>query len=118
MIKIAHKREEGLLKNLPAEIAGKALEIVTILDENYSETRDVEHDLGGYALIAETAEDVKTIKELIDLEDTLPEYVDLISCKNNDNYTNSLMLLSSDFSISLLIPLELTPKELLKHMEQ
>lgn len=29
MIKIAHKKEEGLLKNLSAEVAAKALEIVT-----------------------------------------------------------------------------------------
>ena len=103
MIKIAHKREEGLLKNLPAEVAAKAMEIATVLDDSYGEERAVEHDLGGYVLIAEVEEDVKTIKELINLEDILPEYVDLITCSNCGNYTNSLMLLSSDYSISLLI---------------
>ncbi len=90
MIKIAHKREEGLLKNLPVKVVAKALEIVTILDENYGAERDADHDLGGYVLIAEVAEDVKTIKELIDLEPTLPEYVDLITCENGESYTCSL----------------------------
>lgn len=36
MIKIANKREGGLLKHLPSEVAAKALEIVTILDDNCS----------------------------------------------------------------------------------
>jgi len=118
MIKIAHKREERLLKGLPTKIAAKALEIVTILDEYYGEERAVEHDLGGYILIAETAEDVGAIRGLIDMEGILPEYVDLITCGEGNNYTNSLMLLSSDYSISLLIPISLTPKELLLYMEE
>ena len=118
MIRIAHKREEELLKNLPVEVAAKAFEIVTILDENYGEERDVVRDLGGYILIAETVEDVKAIRGQIVLESIQPEYVELIECSNDDKYTNSLMLLSSDYIISLLIPLELTPKELLKQLEE
>lgn len=117
MIKIAHKREVTTIPNLPTEVAAIAVEIATILDENYGDTRNVEHDLGGYILIAESLEDVETIKEIIDFQYTSPEYVDLISCENDDSYTNSLMLLSSDYSISLIIPLSLTPKELLKYME-
>lgn len=118
MIKIAHKREEGLLKNLPIEVVAKAIEVAAILDENYGNTRDVEHDMGGYIIIAEGEKDVRSIEELIDFGDTLPEYVDLISCSNGESYTNSLMILSSDYSISLLIPLSLTSKELLKYMEE
>ncbi|MFT8313943.1 MAG: hypothetical protein ABF633_06755 [Clostridium sp.] len=63
MIMIANKREEGLLKNLPAEVVAKALEIAAILDENYGNQRDAEHDLGGYILIAETGEDLKAIRK-------------------------------------------------------
>ena len=69
-------------------------------------------------LIAEVAEDVESIRKLIDLGYTLPEYVELIACANGGRYTNSLMILSSDYSISLIIPLILTPKELLKYMEE
>ena len=116
MIKIAHKREEGVLRHLPTEIAAKVIEVATILDDNYGKNREVEKELGGYILIAASPEDVETIKELIDFQYTLPEYVDLISCENGERYTNSLMLLSSDYSISLIIPENLTPKELLMYM--
>ncbi|MGH4121127.1 hypothetical protein [Clostridium sp.] len=116
MIKIAHKREVITIPNLPVEVVVKAMEITTILEDNYGETRNIDHDLGGYILIAEVPEDVETIKKLIDFGYTLPEYVELISCENGDSYTNSLMLLSSDYSISLIILLSLTPKELLKYM--
>lgn len=114
MIKITNKNEAVAITNIPVEVVAKAIEIATILDDNYGDTRDVEHDLGGYTLIAEDEKDVETIKELIDFQDALPEYVDLISCENGESYTNTLMILSSDYSISLLIPLKLTPKELLK----
>ena len=117
MIKLAHKNEAISISKLPSEVAAIVVEIATILDENYSKERNVDHDLGGYILISESPEDVETIKELIDFDYILPEYVDLISCKNSDSYTNSLMLLSSDYSISLIIPLSLTPKELLKYIE-
>ena len=120
MIKIAHKKEGMDLNNLPVEVVAKVVEIATILDENYGETRHTEHDLGGYILIAEVQDDIGTIKKLIDFQDTLPEYVDLIqiSCasENEENYTSSLMIISSDFSISLIIPVSLTPKELLVYL--
>lgn len=118
MIKIAHIVAAETLSRMPLEVVTKVVEIATILDENYGDTRDVNHDLGGYILISEVEEDVETIKKLIDLEYTLPEYVDLISCENGEGYTNSLIILSSDYSISLIIPLSFTPKELLMHLEE
>jgi hypothetical protein len=118
MIKIAHKTEAENLKHIQSEIAARVVEIATILDENYQRERDVEHDLGGYILIAETTEDVEAITNQVDFGYILPEYVDLIACENGERYTSSLMLLSSDYSINLIIPLSLTPKELLKYMEE
>lgn len=116
MIKIAHKREEVGIRHLPVEVVKEVSEILTILDDNYSHTRDVDHDLGGYVLIAEIPKDVETIKKLIDFGYTLPEYVDLITCENGESYTNALMQLSTDYSISLVIPLRFTPKELLIYL--
>ncbi|GEM_PF-2121419 len=77
MIKIAHKIEVETLKDLPSEVIAKALEIATILDDNYGKQR-MERELGGYILIAEDKEDVETIKKIIDFEYILPEYVELI----------------------------------------
>ncbi len=119
MIKISHTREVQATNHLPLEVSAKVLEIATILDDNYGVTRDEHYDLGGYILIVEDEKDVDRIKELMDFKFTLPEYVDLIACKNGkENYTNSLILLSSDFSISLIIPMSSTPKELLKYLKE
>lgn len=113
MIKILHKSETKDLNNLPLSVAEKVVEIATVLDDNYSDKRAYT-DLGGYILIAETVEDVETIENLIDFQYTLPEYVDLITCPNDESYTSTLFLLSSDYSISTIIPLSITPKELLR----
>jgi hypothetical protein len=53
--------------------------------------RDIEHDLGGYILIAENKADVDAITIQVDLLNNLPEYVDQISCSNSENYTSSLV---------------------------
>ncbi len=91
MIKIVHKTETKDLSNLPKQVAAKVVEIATILDDNYGENRHVDHDLGGYILIAEDKKDVETINKLIDFQYIVPEYVDLISCANVENYTSTLL---------------------------
>jgi hypothetical protein len=117
MKKIVHRQDVENLSNLPVEISAKADEIAGILDEEYGAERHWNRDLGGYILIAENEEDVKSMEELIDFDYVLPEIVELISCKNGEKYTSSLMLLSSDYSISLLIPLIYTPKSFLGYLE-
>jgi hypothetical protein len=118
MRKIVHRKDIETLLGLPVEVSSKAEEIADVLDDNYGEDRDPVRDLGGYILVAEGEEDVEAMDELIDFDYVLPEYVELIyCCQVREYYTNSLMLLSSDYSISLLIPLKLTPKELLEHID-
>ena len=117
MIKIAHKKEAENLKNVPVEVMAKVLEIATILDDSYGKDRS-EKDLGGYILIAEDKEDIESINKLIDFEYTLPEYTEIVRCVNGETFTSSLMLLSSDFSISLIVPFGLIPEKLLIHLEE
>jgi len=117
MRKIAHKLEVETLKDLPVEVIAKSLEIATILDDNYGKNW-TEKDLGGYILIVEDKEDIVYINRLIDFGFTVPEYIDVISCSNGERYTNALMILSSDFSISLIVPYGLIPDKLLKYMEE
>jgi len=117
MQKIAHKLEVETLKDLPVEVIAKALEIATILDDNYGENR-TEKDLGSYILIVEDNEDIAYINRLIDFGFTVPEYIDVISCSNGESYINALMLLNSDYSISLIVPYGLIPAKLLKYMEE
>ena len=80
MIKIAHKTEAESLKDLPVEVIAKALEIATILDDNYGKDR-TEKELGGYILIAGDKKDIEVIRKKVDL--IIPEYVDFVSCTNS-----------------------------------
>jgi hypothetical protein len=102
MIKIGYKSEITAISNLPLEVINAVSETATILDDNYGEQRDI-----------------NLVSDEIGIEVTsaIPEYVDLIRCSNGKDYTNSLILCNNDFGISLMIPIELTPKELLNWME-
>lgn len=89
------------LINYPTEVVESISENIDILNENYGENRDVDKDLGGYVLVVESLEDVKELKNGM-LKDILPEYTDEIICSEGVNYTSSLFLLSSDFSVVVI----------------
>ena len=86
------------VSNYPVEVIKSISEIIDILNENYGEIGDVDKDLGGYVFVVENIEDVKELKNGI-LKDILPEYTDEIKYSEGVNYTSSLFLLSSDFSV-------------------
>ncbi|MDH5093530.1 hypothetical protein [Clostridium perfringens] len=107
MKKIYLKKELGELSNYTIEVIKIISEAINILNENYGENRDVDKDLGGYVLIVESIEDVKELKNGM-LKDILPEYTDKIKCSEGVNYTSSLFLLSSDFSVVVIADEELS----------
>lgn len=91
----------------PIEVIRNISETIDILNENYGEIRDVDKDLGGYVLVVESLEDIKELKKGM-LKDILPEYTDKIICSEGVNYTSSLFLLSSDFSVVVIANEELS----------
>lgn len=107
MNKIYLKKELVELSNYPVEVIKSISETIEILNENYGENRDVDKDLGGYVLVVESVEDVKEFKNGM-LKDVLPEYTDEIICSEGVNYTSSLFLLSSDFSVVVIADEELS----------
>ena len=106
MLKIAHLREiQGL--TLSAEVVAVIREAVTILDAEYGENREADDDLGGYVLVIEAAEELEQLQNFrIDIVANVPEYVDVIACSDGQVYTSSLILLNSDFSIVVVIPMK------------
>ena len=52
----------------------------------------------------------------INIDSVIVEYVDRVECSNGKIYTSSLVLCSSDYGISLIIPMEITPKNILNQM--
>jgi hypothetical protein len=107
MIKIFNEKELVQLKDYPLEIIESIKGVIVILSENYGDDRDIELDLGGYVVIAENIVDIEMLKQ-DKLQDLIPEYTDIIECKEGVNWTSSLFLLSSDYSIIVVCTEELS----------
>lgn len=102
-------KESQLLdvNNIPLEVIESIKVTLDILNENYGENRNIEDDLGGYVVIAENIVDIEILKQ-DKLQGLIPEYTDIIECSEGVNWTSSLFLLSSDFSIVVVTTEELS----------
>lgn len=107
MKKIYLKEQLEELRNYSIEVTNSISETIDILDDNYGVDRDVDNNLGGYVVIAENIVDTEILKQG-KLQGLIPEYTDIIECSEGVNYTSSLFLLSSDFSIVVVTTEELS----------
>lgn len=107
MIRVFNKKQLKELNNYSIEVIKSISETIDILNENYGENRNVDKDLGGYVLVVENIEEVKELRNGM-LKDILPEYTDEIKCSEGVNYTSSLLLLYSDFSVVVIANEELS----------
>ncbi len=94
-------------RNLDSKVISTIEEQLSILDENYGLERDIDTDLGGYVLVAENIIDIEILKQ-DKLQGLIPEYTDIIECSEGVNWTSSLFLLSSDYSIVVVCNEELS----------
>ena len=79
---------------------------------------NVNEDFGGYLLLIESLDDLNKLSELyLDIETLIPEYVDVIQSHSGD-YTNYLIIINSEYSITLIMPLDLTPLSLQNYIER
>ena len=107
MIKIAHADEIAGIK-LPQEIVDVIEDAVTTLDDAYGHDRDVNNGDGGYVLIIESKEELDKLNDLyIDVKTAIPEYTDRIQCNDGSIFTSTLVLLSDDFGVVIVMPLGL-----------
>lgn len=95
------------LNRIPSEVIKRIKNTITVLNENYGANREVESDLGGYVLIIENIVDIEILKQ-DKLQGLIPEYTDIIECSEGVNWTSSLFLLSSDFTIVVVTTEELS----------
>ena len=108
MMKKIYKANQLLeVNNIQSEVIESIKVTIDILNENYGANRDIESDLGGYVVIAENIVDIEVLKQ-DKLQGLVPEYTDVIEVVNRENYTSSLYLLSSDFSIVVVTTEELS----------
>ena len=95
------------LKGYPIEVINNISDIIDVLDENYGVERNIKADLGGYVLIAENIVDIEILKQS-KLKAVVAEYTDVIECSDGVNWTSSLFLLLSDYSIIAVTTEELS----------
>ena len=107
MKKIYNEIQLVELRNLSVEIIRNISETIIIINESYGADRDIESDLGGYVVIAENIVDIEVLKQ-DKLQGLIPEYTDVIKCSEGVNWTSSLFLLSSDYSIVVVTTEELS----------
>ena len=112
MKKIYKESQLVELNNISLEAIENVRGTISMLSEAYRAERDIEADLGGYLVIAENIVDIEILKQ-DKLKGLVPEYTDMIECSEGVNWTSSLFLLSSDFSIVVITTEELS-KFLLK----
>ncbi len=109
MKKIAHVREVPT-DDLPVEVIGKIKEIATILDTEYGHDRDVDSSNGGYILVIEDDMELPLLTDIhIDIDTIIPEFTDRIPVSGGNDYTNTLLILGNDFTVTLIMPLIITP---------
>ena len=112
MIKLAHVHEIETV-SLNDDVKNIALKTLEILDEAYGEARDPVADMGGFVAIVEEVNDLEKLKAYhLDVLADVPEYVDYIVTSKGE-WLVALFLLSSDYSITVMMPKALAPAELL-----
>ena len=107
MIKIYSLKDKSEIVKYPVEVINNLISTIALLDKNYGEERDINNDLGGYVVIVENIVDIEMLKKG-KLKGLVAEYTDIIECSEGVNWTSSLFLLSSDFSIVVVTPEELS----------
>lgn len=91
-------------------VQDRMIEILVLLEIYYGEDRNIENDLGGYVVLIEDEKDISTLKakKNIDLKTTHFEYVDIVG-----DYLDLLVLVMSDYSVSILIPIDLATQRMI-----
>ena len=107
MKEIYLKQHLNELRKYPITVVNSILKTIDILEENYGVVRNIEADLGGYVVIAENIVDVEMLKQ-DKLKGLIAEYTDIIESSEGVNWTSSLFLLSSDYSIVVVTTEELS----------
>ena len=100
---------------IPEEVYREALKVVSMLDENFGEDRDVDFDNGGYVFIAENKEDLDYFAHnCVELESPSLEYVDLVPSEK-EAYLNVFFLVNEyEVGVTLFVPMSIAPKRFLE----
>lgn len=94
---------------LPTQIWERLKERIETLEQCYGADRDLEADLGGYAVIFPSMsqneqEEYRNILEKYHAKENEYEYRDIISVEDGQEWVEELFILSADYSIIMIYP--------------
>jgi hypothetical protein len=114
---VAEMESLELKEKIPDEVYRETLKIVSMLDENFGEDRDVDVDDGGFVVIAENREDLDYFaKNCVELESPTLEYVESIPA-GKEAYLNAFFLVNEyESGVTLFVPVSIAPERFLKEM--
>lgn len=105
----------GLRLTLPEEVLTELARDVAILDLEYGKERDWSQ-VGGYAVVAETSEDVSQFQELVDFETRPCEWATRVG--KGSGYLSALYLLNDDYAVMAFMPIAVAPDTILDELEE
>ena len=94
---------------LPTQIWERLKERIETLEQCYGADRDLEADLGGYAVIFPSMcpneqEEHRNILKKYHAEEHEYEYRDIISVEDGQEWVEELYILSADYSVIMFFP--------------
>jgi hypothetical protein len=107
-----------LEEKIPKEVYREAFNIVTMLDELFEASRDVEFDDGGFVIIAESKEDLNWFAQnCVELESPSLEYVEIVH-SDKEPYLNVFFLVNEyEQGVTLFVPVSIAPERFLREAE-
>ena len=91
--------------HLPMEVQSEIQRVMGILDENYND-KGID---GGYIVILESHADIGLCP--VDMASSIYEFADLIKT-SSEYYVSVLYLVGTEYSITVIMPLNITPKNI------
>lgn len=103
----------ALYGRLPDRVCGEVLRGLALLDAEYGPDRNY-FEIGGYALIADTEEDLCKARDLFD---DRWHYCEWATRLGDSGYVSALYLLNNEFSVILYTKESLANEDVLENLE-
>ena len=113
--KIGRIKDLDTVSTIEPSVRSVLSDYVKVFDCMYGKNRDVDKDLGGYVLYAESGSTPEDVKTVFDYTDSIPEYMDHVPISQGTVYI-ACYILSSDYAVVLVGYDKDCPPELLKQI--
>ena len=116
VFKLAHERE---IHSIPIPVEGKLyddlFQFLIVLDSEYGEDRDVEHDDGGFVLFCTPGTEEEEVAAFFDCARYTPEWT--IRIEHEPEYCATLYIPRDEYAVVLILASVDAPKEIIAAME-